>query len=102
MNARIDLLDEHEALDEDGNGRSFITINLHWKHTGEFYSIPPTGREGTSVETLILTIENNKVTVMGVADMSLDLGIYLHQRGFPIPHNIRPKPIIEGTPPKKT
>src|SRR5262245_39394962 len=29
---RIDLIDEHLALDAQGDGRGFITFNLHWKH----------------------------------------------------------------------
>lgn len=29
---RIDLIDEHLALDAEGNGRGFFTFNLHWKH----------------------------------------------------------------------
>jgi hypothetical protein len=49
---RIDLVDEHLALDDQGNGRGFITLTLHWKHTKDFGGLAPTGREGTSVETL--------------------------------------------------
>jgi hypothetical protein len=30
---RIDLVDEHLALDDDGDGRGFITFVHHWKHT---------------------------------------------------------------------
>ena len=73
---RIDLVDEHLALDADGNGRGFITFVHHWKHTKDFLGIPPTGREGTSVETLLLTIASNQVVRIDVADNTLDLAIY--------------------------
>lgn len=45
---QIDLVDEHLALDGEGNGRGFITFTLHWKHTKDFFGLKPTGREGTS------------------------------------------------------
>jgi hypothetical protein len=93
---RIDLVDEHLALDDDGNGRGFITINLHWKHTQDFGGLAPTGRQGTSVETLLLTIEGNTVVRMDVADNTIDLSLYMWQRGWPCPHNQRPEPIVEG------
>jgi hypothetical protein len=93
---RIDLVDEHLALDDDGNGRGFVTFNLHWKHTKDFGGLAPTGREGTSVETVLLTIEGNTVVRIDVADNTLDLVLYMWQRGWPIPHNQRPDPIVEG------
>ncbi len=93
---RIDLVDEHLALDNQGNGRGFITFTLHWKHTKDFGGLTPTGREGTSVETLLLTIRGNKVTRIDVAANTLDLAIYEWERNWPIPHNIRPEPIIVG------
>lgn len=93
---RIDLIDEHLALDAAGNGRGFITFNLHWKHSADFMGIAPTGRKGTSVETLLLTIRNNKIVRIDVADNSLDLAIYLWGRGHPHAHNWRPDPIIAG------
>jgi hypothetical protein len=49
---RIDLVDEHLALDDQGNGRGFITLTLHWKHTKDFGGLAPTGREGTGVPML--------------------------------------------------
>src|SRR5262249_10851968 len=69
---RIDLIDEHLALDANGNGRGFITFLLHWKHTREFGGLAPTGREGTSLETILFTIQNQKITRMLVGDNSLD------------------------------
>src|SRR5262245_42895390 len=74
---QIDLIDEHLALDSGGNGRGFISFNLLWKHASEVFGLKPTGREGTSVETMILTIANNKVTKVHVADNSLDLVLYM-------------------------
>ena len=39
---RVDLVDEHLALDEQGTGRGFITFVLHWKHTKDFGGLAPT------------------------------------------------------------
>ena len=93
---RIDLVDEHLALDSDGNGRGFITFTLHWKHDKEFFGLAPTGREGTSVESLILTIREHKIHRIDVADHSVDLLLYLWERGWALPHNIRPAAIVSG------
>jgi hypothetical protein len=93
---RIDLVDEHEALDDQGTGRAFFTFCLNWKHTKDFGGLSPTGREGTSVETLLLTIAGHKITRMDVADNTLDLAIYEFQRGWPIPQSVHPDPIVTG------
>jgi SnoaL-like domain len=93
---RIDLVDEHLALDDNGNGRGFITFTLHWKHTKDFGGLAPTGREGTSVETMLLTIEGGEIVRIDVADNTLDLVIYVWERGWPSPHNQRPDPIVVG------
>ena len=93
---RIDLVDEHEALDNRGTGRAFFTFCLNWKHTKDFGGLSPTGREGTSVETLLLTIAGHKIIRMDVADNTLDLAIYEFQRGWPVPHNVHPDPIVTG------
>jgi hypothetical protein len=93
---RIDLVDEHLALDSDGSGRGFITFMLHWKHTRDFLGMPPTGREGTSIETMILTVQSGVVTRIDVASNTGDLLIYEYERGWPIPHNVRPAILIEG------
>jgi SnoaL-like domain len=93
---RIDLVDEHLALDGDADGRGFITFVLHWKHTKDFGGVAPTGREGTSVETMLLTIEGNEVVRIDVADNTLDLVIYLWERGWPHPHNVAPEPLVVG------
>ena len=74
----------------------FITFVLHWKHTKDFGGLAPTGREGTSVETMILTIEAGKVGRIDIADNTLDLAIYEWERGWPVPHNVRPEPPLEG------
>lgn len=96
LGKRIDLVDEHLALDADGNGRGFITFNLHWKHDEPFFEITPTGREGTSIETLLLTIEHSSVTRIDVADNSVDLVLYLWHRNWPYAHNIEPDPLVAG------
>jgi ketosteroid isomerase-like protein len=93
---RIDLVDEHLALDDDGDGRGFITFVLHWKHTKDFGGLAPTGREGTSVETMLLTIERDEVVRIDVADTTLDLVIYMWERGWPMPHNVTPEPLVVG------
>lgn len=93
---RIDLTDEHLALNAEGTGRGFITFVLHWKHTKDFGGLAPTGREGTSVETMLFTIRNRTITRMDVGDNSLDLVIYMWERNWPAPHNVRPEPIVVG------
>jgi SnoaL-like polyketide cyclase len=93
---RIDLVDEHLAIDEEGTGRGFITFCLNWKHSEDFGGLTPTGREGTSVETCLLTIAGNEITRIDVADNTLDLAIYEWERGWPIPHNVHPEPIVTG------
>ena len=96
LGKQIDLVDEHIALDEDGNGRGFITFNLHWKHDRDFMGLAPTGREGTSVETVLMTIRDNKLVRMDVADNTVDLPLYLWSRNWPNPHNVNPEPIVAG------
>lgn len=93
---RIDLVDEIHAVDEHGNGRVVATINLNWKHTGDFFNLTPSGREGTSVENLIMTVRDGMIVRIEVADTTLDLVIYMHERGWVFPQNIRPEPIIRG------
>jgi ketosteroid isomerase-like protein len=93
---RIDLVDEHEALDAQGNGRSFIVVNLNWKHQAPFFGVQPTGREGTSVEIFYFVVRAGKVTRFNVADNTLDLTVYLWDRGYPMPHMIQPTPIVRG------
>ncbi len=93
---RIDLVDEHLALDETQTGRGFITFLLHWKHTREFLGMAPTGREGTSVETMLLRIVNGVITRIDVASNTPDLVLYEYDRGWPMPHNVRPPALAEG------
>jgi SnoaL-like domain len=93
---RIDLVDEHLALDDTGTGRGFITFCLHWKHTKPFLGMEPTGREGTSVESILFTIENGTIVRLDVAGNTADLVLYEWERGWNLPHNIRPEPIVEG------
>jgi SnoaL-like domain len=94
---RIDLVDEHLALDDAGNGRGFVTCLLHWKHVADFLGLAPTGREGTSIESMILTIVENKIVRLDVASNTADLVIYEYERGWPMPHNVRREAIVEGT-----
>ena len=94
---RIDLVDYINAIDDNGNGRAVMTVNLNWQHVKPFFGVlQPTGRTGTSVENLIMTIKAGKVTRIEVADTTLDLVIYMHENGWVFPQNIRPEPIIRG------
>jgi SnoaL-like domain len=93
---RIDLIDEHLALNQQGDGRGFITFMLNWKHTKNFGGLVPTGREGTSVETMLLTIRDHEIVRIDVADNTLDLAIYEWRREWAIPHNARPEPLVVG------
>jgi hypothetical protein len=93
---RIDLVDEHLALDDDGNGRGFITFCLHWKHVKDFLGLAATGREGTSVETMLLTVRDQVVVRIDVASNTPDLTLYEHDRGWPMPHNVRPPALVTG------
>jgi|SRR5262245_27944041 len=93
---RIDLVDEHLALDEKGDGRGFITFTLHWKHSKDFFGLKPTGREGTSVETMLLTFKSSRIVKIVVGDNTLDLVIYLWERGWPMPHNVVTKAVVTG------
>lgn len=93
---RVDLVDEHEALDANGNGRAFIVVNLNWKHVAPFFGVQPTGREGTSVEIFYFVVQNRKITRFNVADNTLDLTVYLWDRGYPMPHMIQPPAIVRG------
>ncbi len=94
---RIDLVDYINAIDENGNGRAVATVNLNWQHVEPFFDVlQPTGRTGTSIENLIMTVKNGKVTRIEVADTTLDLVIYMHENGWVFPQNIRPDPIIRG------
>jgi ketosteroid isomerase-like protein len=94
---RVDLVDEFNAIDASGNGRAVLTFNLNWKHVRPFFNtLQPTGRTGTSIENLIMTVKNGKVTRIEVADTTLDLAIYMHERGWVLPQNIQPEPIVKG------
>jgi len=88
---RIDLMDQHLALDQRGKGRGFINFMLHWQHTKDFAGPASTGREGTSEETMLLTIESHKI--VGIDD----LAIYEWERGCPVPHTARSEGIVVGT-----
>jgi hypothetical protein len=89
---RVDLLDHYVAGD-----RALLTINLHWTHNGSpFFGIEPTGKSGTSVETLILRSNDGLVTHFDVADNSLDLAIYLHEQGMALPRSVTPPALISG------
>lgn len=96
FSSRIDLVDEIMAVDDEGNGRAVASVNLNWTHAGDFFGLAPTGRSGTSIENFIMTVKAGKVTRIEVADTTLDLVIYLHERGWVFPQNIRPLPIVRG------
>ncbi len=91
FSARIDLVDELET-----KNRGFIAVNLNWKHVGDFFGMPPTGREGTSVEYLIYKIKDGKISEIRAADLSLDLVTYMKESGFPVRMGMHPEPLIKG------
>lgn len=91
LEPRVDLIDEYE-----GSDRAFIAVNLNWKHVKPFFNLQPTCREGTSFEYFIFKIENGKVTEFQVADASLDMALYLWDRGWPQAHGLHPVPIVKG------
>ena len=89
---RVDLIDQYVL-----GHRGLLTFNLHWKHDGgPFNGIAPTGASGTSVETALLRIEDGLVTHWDVADNSLDLANYLHDRGMDLPRFVEPPALIKG------
>jgi SnoaL-like polyketide cyclase len=96
LGKQIDLIDEHLALNDQGTGRGFVTFCLHWSHTDDFAGLSPTGREGTQIETAIFTIVENKIVRVDVGDNTLDLSLYLWERNYPLPHNVRPEPLVAG------
>jgi hypothetical protein len=73
-----------------------MTFLLQRKHTADFGWLAPTGREATSLETALLTIVEQRIPRVDVANSTLDLAIYLCERGWPIPHNVRPDTVVTG------
>lgn len=92
---RIDLIDEYDGT-ADGGGRAFITVNLNWKHVGPFFDVKATGREGTSIETFLFTVQGGMIVRWDVADNTADLLYYLTDRGWPSPHNVHPEVLLKG------
>lgn len=89
---RVDLIDHYVLGD-----RGLLVFNMHWKHDGgPFSGIAPTGKNGTSVETALLRIENGKVVRWDVADNSLDLANYLHDQGMKLPTFVELPALIKG------
>jgi hypothetical protein len=88
MQSRVDLVDEFEVIDAAGNGRAFFTIYSNWKHTKELMGLQPTGLEGTSIKTMLLTVKNAKVVRWDVADNAVEINIYFWERNWPVPHNV--------------
>ncbi len=89
---RVDLIDHYVAGE-----RALLTINLHWKHDGApFFGIAPTKTDGTSVETLMLRLQDGRITHFDVADNSLDLALYLHEQGMALPRGVTPPALIAG------
>jgi predicted ester cyclase len=96
LQSRVDLVDEFEAIDADGNGRAFFTVCLNWEHAEEFMGLQPTGREGTSIETMLSTIKDDKVVRWDVADNTVVIDLYFWERGWAIPHNVHPEILEKG------
>jgi hypothetical protein len=45
---------------------------------------------------MILTLRGGVVTRIDVASNTPDLVIYEYERGWPMPHNVRPPALVEG------
>jgi hypothetical protein len=83
LGCRIDLMDEHVALDQQGKGRGFITFALEWRRAKDLAGLAPTGRDGTSEETMLLTIDCRKI--VGIDNLT----IYEWERRCPVRNNAR-------------
>jgi hypothetical protein len=59
-------------------------------------ALTPTSRDGTAVETVLMTIERHEIVRIDVADNTLAPSTYEWRREWPIPHNQRPHPIVDG------
>jgi hypothetical protein len=71
----IDLVDEHLALDQEGNGRGFVTLKLRWKPNLEFIQAPDRNSGWESSESLLLTIKEYRFIRIYVAGDTLDLAL---------------------------
>jgi hypothetical protein len=71
----IDLIDGRLALDHQGNGRGFISFLFNSNCRKDFGRPAPTASDGTSEETMLLTIRNHKIVRID------DLAIYEWERG---------------------
>lgn len=45
---------------------------------------------------MLLAIQQHKIVRIDVADNTLDLAIYNWERNWPVPHNVRPEPLVTG------
>jgi hypothetical protein len=75
LGCRIDLIDEHFALDPQGNGRGFLTFIVSWKHLKDFGGLESTERTGPSEETMLLTIRDRRIVRID------DLAVYAWDHG---------------------
>jgi hypothetical protein len=92
----VDLVDEHVAVDRGGNGRAAITWVVPWKPTRDGDGLRPTGRDGASVETLLVTVASGQIVRIDVADHRVDVALYQCERGWPTPGKLRAEPIVVG------
>jgi hypothetical protein len=89
------VFDEHLALD-DGERRRLRDLPAALEARGRLPGAGAHGTRGTSIETMIFTIENDVITRIDVASNTADLVIYQYERGWPMPHNVRVDPIVAG------
>ena len=93
---QIDLVDEHLALDAQGDGRGFITFNLHWKHAREVFGSSRRVARARRSRPCYSPSRRSECTRIHVGDNSLDLVLYMWERGWPHPHNVRPDAVVRG------
>jgi len=75
LGCRIDLIDQHFALDPQGNGRGFLTFMVSWKNRKDFGGLESAGWTGPSEETMLLTIRGRRIVRID------DLAVYEWDRG---------------------
>lgn len=75
LGCTIELTDEHMAVDQDGDGRGFVTLTLNCKCDQELLDQAPRAYVWTSSETLLLTFESYRLVRIYIAGETLDLAL---------------------------
>lgn len=70
---RMRLMDEHLALDCNGDGRGFIAFNLQWERQGERAQPRSEARGSMPFGAFLLTVKGRRIVRIDVADDTLEL-----------------------------